>query len=168
MTDPQQQYQQPYPPQQAAYPGYAQQPGYGDIAPYQGLPQPGYAQPGYAAPGHPPAGYPAPGFPGGYGVDPATGLPLSDKSKIAAGLLQLFLGGFGVGRFYLGYGTIGGVQLGIHILGWFLFFLGFLTFGIGMLVAMVLWMGGGIWALIDAIMMFTGGVRDAQGRPLRS
>ena len=32
-----------------------------------------------------------------------TGQPLSDKSKIVAGILQLFLGGFGAGRFYTGH-----------------------------------------------------------------
>jgi hypothetical protein len=37
-----------------------------------------------------------------YQVD-ANGRPLSDKSKLVAGLLQIFLGGFGIGRFYLGY-----------------------------------------------------------------
>lgn len=167
MTDPQQPYGQQYNPYaqqgydpQPSYDPYAQQQPYG-IAPYQG----GYGQPGY-----PQAGYPQPGYAmgGGYGVDPATGLPLSDKSKVVAGLLQLFLGGFGVGRFYLGYGVIGGLQLGIHVIGWFFFFLGFLTFGIGMLIAMLFWMAGGIWALIDAIMMLTGSVRDAQGRVLLS
>jgi len=108
---------------------------------------------GYGAP-PPPQGYgPPPGFgppapgmvqPGApYGVDPATGMPLSDKSRLAAGLLQLFLGGFGVGRFYLGYTGIGLLQL---------------FFG---------WMTCGIWPLIDGIMMLTGKVPDAQGRPLR-
>ena len=64
----------------------------------------------------------------------------------AAGLLELFLGGFGVGRFYLGYTGIGLAQIAVT----------FLTFGIG-----------GIWPFIDAIMMLTGNVRDAQGRTLR-
>ncbi|SDQ98096.1 TM2 domain-containing protein [Tsukamurella pulmonis] len=176
MTDPyqpkqpygEQPYQQPYPPQQAAYPGYGQQPGYGEIAPYQGLAQPGYAQPGYGVPAYPQAGYPAPGHPGGYGVDPATGLPLSDKSKVAGGLLQLFLGGFGAGRFYLGYGLIGAIQLPLTVVGWFFFFLGFLTFGIGTIIAMLLFFGVGIWVLIDAIMIFAGAVKDPYGRALRS
>ena len=70
----------------------------------------------------------------------------SDKSKLTAGLLHLFLGGFGVGRFYLGYTGIGLAQIAVT----------FLTLGIG-----------GIWPLIDAIMMLTGNVRDAQGRTLR-
>jgi TM2 domain-containing membrane protein YozV len=77
-----------------------------------------------------------------YGRDPVTGEPLSDKSKMTAGLLQLFLGGFGVGRFYMG--------------------------DTGIAVGQLLTCGGlGIWALIDAIMILTGKVRDNQGRPLR-
>ena len=39
------------------------------------------------------------------------GVPLSDKSKVAAGVLQLFLGGFGVGRFYTGHVGIAIAQL---------------------------------------------------------
>lgn len=170
MTDPQQPYGQQYDPYAKqgydpqpypSYDPYAQQQPYGAIAPYQG----GYGQPGYPQAGYPQTGY-GPG--GGYGVDPATGLPLSDKSKVAAGLLQLFLGGFGVGRFYLGYGMIGGLQLGLYMVGWFFFFLGFITFGIGMAISVLFFLGVGVWALIDAIMMFTGSVKDAQGRTLRS
>ena len=41
-----------------------------------------------------------------YGLD-AYGRPLSDKSKLVAGLPQIFLPSFGVGRFYLGYTNIG-------------------------------------------------------------
>jgi TM2 domain-containing membrane protein YozV len=65
----------------------------------------------------------------------AHGQPLSDKSKLTAGLLELFLGGFGVGRFYLGYTGIGFAQIAVTLL----------TFGIG-----------GIWPFVDAIMMLTG------------
>jgi TM2 domain-containing membrane protein YozV len=90
-------------------------------------------------PGQP--GMMVPGAP--YGVDPMTGIPFSDKSKVIAGLLQLFLGFFGAGRFYTGHTTIGILQF---------------LFG---------WMTCGIWPLVDAIMMFAGKVTDAQGRPLR-
>ena len=38
-----------------------------------------------------------------FGVDPLTGLPYSDKSQVVAGLLQIFLNGFAVGRFYTGH-----------------------------------------------------------------
>ena len=66
----------------------------------------------------------------------------SDKSKMVAGLLGLFLGWFGAGRFYLGYTGLGVAQL--------------LTCG-----------GCGWWSLIDAIFIFTGKVTDAKGRPLK-
>lgn len=102
-------------------------------------------QPGY--PGYPPAsgGYPVaqPGHPAPYG-QPAYGW--SDKSKTTAGLLQILLGSFGVGRFYLGYTGLGIAQIAVV----------WLTCGLG-----------GIWTLIDGIMMLTGKVPDAQGRPLR-
>ena len=81
-----------------------------------------------------------------YGRDPLTGLPLSDKSKVTAGLLQILLGGFGVGRFYLGYTTIGVLQLVVSVV----------TCGIG-----------AIWPLIDGIMILMGNVPDTQGRKLR-
>ncbi|MCB0926380.1 MAG: NINE protein [Mycobacterium sp.] len=114
----------PAPSGQASYPGYPPASG--------GYPA---AQPGYPAPQ---AGYPAP-----YG-QPAYGW--SDKSKTTAGLLQILLGSFGVGRFYLGYTGLGIAQIAVV----------WLTCGIG-----------GIWTLIDGIMILTGKVPDAQGRPLR-
>lgn len=151
MTDPQYPYgqqpysQQPYqqnPPaqqQQQTYPDY-QQPGY----------QQGYAPAGYQAFGADPA---AP-----YGRDPLTGEPLSDKSKMVAGLLQIFLGQFGVGRFYLGDNKTAGIQLGLTLLGYLLAIV-----VIGVFVVL----GVAIWALVDGIMILTGKVRDPQGRPLK-
>lgn len=140
--------------------------------PYQPHQPPGYGypqQPGGLSqynPGYPPqpagyAGYPHqqidPSAP--YGRDPATGQPLSDKSAVAAGLLQLFLGWFGAGRFYIGSTTVAVVQLAGFLVSVFLsiFLIGF-----------VLWTFLGIWVFIDAIMMFTGSVKDGQGRKLRS
>jgi TM2 domain-containing membrane protein YozV len=73
--------------------------------------------------------------------------PLSDRSKLTAGLLGIFYGCFGVGRFYLGYTGIGIAQLAAT----------WLTCGIG-----------GIWPLIDAIVILAGKVPDAQGRALRA
>lgn len=109
---------------------------------------PGGPPPGFSGyPGAPPgyAGGP-PGYPGydpqaPYGRNPQ-GEPYSDKSRLTAGLLELFLGHFGVGRFYLGDNGIGLAQL--------------LTCG-----------GCYVWALVDAIMMLSGSVRDKYGRPLR-
>ena len=73
---------------------------------------------------------------------PAASGELSDKSKMVAGLLGIFLGSMGVGRFYLGYTGIGVAQL--------------LTCG-----------GCGWWSLIDSIMILMDKVPDAQGRKLK-
>ncbi|WOC12862.1 hypothetical protein [Gordonia sp. MP11Mi] len=85
------------------------------------------------------------------GVDPSTGIPFSDKTKVAAGLLQLFLGGLGAGRWYVGTYGIAATQLILWIVGWLL---SFVIIGIPILI------GVWLWVLIDAIMMFTGSVRD--------
>jgi hypothetical protein len=122
-------YAQPGDPAQS---GYAQS-GYGQPG---GYPQPGYPQPGYPQPGY---AYAAPQF-------DEWGNPLSDKSKMVAGLLQIFLGSFGVGRFYLGYSGIAIAQIAVT----------WLTCGLG-----------GIWPFIDGIMMLTGKVPDSGGRKLR-
>ncbi len=136
----------PPPPGQQSYPpppsGGGYPPSGGGYPPSGG----GYPQspdPYSAPPPPPPVPYGQPGA--SYGVDPY-GRQLSDKSKITAGLLQFFLGGFGVGRFYLGYTNIGILQIVATVF----------TCGIGAL-----------WPLIDSIMIFTGQVPDAQGRPLR-
>lgn len=81
-----------------------------------------------------------------YGRHPATGEPFSDKQKLTAGLLGILLGAFGAGRFYLNQPGIAVAQIAVT----------WLTCGIG-----------GIWPLIDGIMMLTGSVRDQHGRPLR-
>ena len=76
---------QPYDP--AAQGGYQQQ-AYQDPA----------AQAGYAQPGYPVGAYTAPGYPAGAGAYVA-----DQKSKVAAGLLGIFLGCFGAHNFYLGH-----------------------------------------------------------------
>lgn len=118
----------------------------------------GTTPPNYPPPGqYPmPPQYPPPGAPGGY-VDPAapfgrhpiTGEPLSDKSKVVAGLLQLLglFGLVGIGRIYLGYTGLGIAQLVV----------GLVTCGIGAVV----------WGIVDGVLILTDKVRDPQGRPLR-
>jgi TM2 domain-containing membrane protein YozV len=78
--------------------------------------------------------------------DPVTGLPLSDKSKLVAGILQLALGGFGAGRFYTGHAGMAVAQIAVT----------WLTCGFG-----------GLWPLIDGITLLINGGTDAQGRKLR-
>jgi TM2 domain-containing membrane protein YozV len=106
-------------------------------------PSPGYA--GYTAPGLPPGAYgvssQAP-----YGLHPVTGIPYSDKNKLVAGLLQIFLP-FGIGRFYVGDTRTGVWQLLVTVL----------TCGIGSL-----------WSFIDGIIYLATDSKDAQGYMLRS
>jgi TM2 domain-containing membrane protein YozV len=91
-----------------------------------------------------------------YGRHPFTGEPLSDKSKLVAGLLQLLglVGVLGIGRIYLGQTSFGVAQL----VGCFLF--GVVTCGFGFIVPV-------IWGIVDAVLIFTDKVRDPMGRPLR-
>ena len=112
---------------------------------YGGAPPPGGYGPPPGAYGAPPAqGMMQPNAP--YGIEPTTGLPYSDKSKMVAGLLQIFLGTFGAGRFYTGHTGVAIAQIAVS----------WLTCGIG-----------AIWPLIDGVMMLTGKVPAAEGRPLR-
>jgi TM2 domain-containing membrane protein YozV len=94
-----------------------------------------------------------------FGRDPATGVPLSDKSAVTAGLLQLFFGVFGIGRFYIGTTQIAALQLCLGLVG--------ILFGLFCLVGLPVLLGVAVWAVIDAIMMFTGSVKDNFGRKLR-
>lgn len=147
----------PPPPGGGAPPG-----GYGGPPGGYGGPPGGYGAPPPGGYGPPPGGYgpppPAPGFggpmPGAgmmqphapFGVDPMTGMPFSDKSKMIAGLLNIgctFIGIGGVGRFYTG-----------HI-------------GLGVAQLLIGWATCGIWPIVDGIFMLMGKVPDAQGRPLR-
>lgn len=68
------------------------------------------------------------------------------KSKLAAGLLGIFLGGLGVHNFYLGYTGKAIAQILLS-----------LCFGIG-----------AIWGLIEGILILTGSInKDAKGVPLK-
>jgi len=68
------------------------------------------------------------------------------KSKTTAGILGILLGGLGVHRFYLGYTTIGIIQIVLSIC----------TFGIA-----------GLWGFIEGILILTGSINtDAAGNPL--
>ena len=132
---------QPYDPvAQGGYQGGFQQQAYQDPA----------VQAGYAQPGYPVGAYTAPGYPAGAYV-------ADQKSKVAAGLLGIFLGCFGAHNFYLGYTGKAVAQLLITLLS-----LGFLAFI------------SGIWALIEGILILSAqpgaqpwGI-DARGVPLSS
>ncbi|GAA2372188.1 hypothetical protein GCM10009855_09380 [Gordonia cholesterolivorans] len=68
------------------------------------------------------------------------------------------MGGFGIGRWYIGTHGVAAGQLVL----WFVALVtSFFVIGV------VLFVGLGIWVLVDAIMIFTGSVRDGDGRVLR-
>ena len=60
----------------------------------------------------------------------AVGSTTSRKSKIAAGLFAIFLGGLGIHKFYLGYTVPGVILLLSTFLGWLLFFIPNIVIGI--------------------------------------
>lgn len=130
-------YQQPYEGQQPPYgqqqspygqPPFGQQPPYGQQAQYQ---QP-YGQP----------------------VGPVYG-GYNQKSKLAAGLLGIFLGGLGIHNFYLGYQKRALIQLLVCLIG------GIVTCGIAA-IAME------IWGLVEGIQILTGSIAvDANNVPLK-
>ncbi len=110
---PVQEYQQPVQNYQQPVQNY-QQPAQG----YQ-QPAPGYQQPAYAP-------------------TPAA----SDKNKVAAGLLGIFLGSLGIHKFYLGYNKAGVIMLLVTLIG------GAITFGVAAAVMEII-------ALIEGIMYLT-------------
>ena len=69
----------------------------------------------------------------------------SDKTKIAAGLLGLFLGSIGVHKFYIGDSKAGVIRIVVTVV----------TCGIG-----------GLWGVIEGIMILANGGVDAEGKEL--
>ena len=68
------------------------------------------------------------------------------KSKMAAGLLGIFLGAWGIHNFYLGNTTRGIIQI---------------------VVTLVTGGCGGLWGFIEGIMILCGSINtDANGNPL--
>lgn len=85
------------------------------------------------------------------GAAPAPAVNPNAKSKIAAGLLGIFLGGFGVHNFYLGYTGKAVAQLLISVL------------SCGFLAAV-----SSIWGLVEGIMILCGNIKcDAKGNLLK-
>lgn len=71
---------------------------------------------------------------------------MNQKSKMAAGLLGIFLGAWGIHNFYLGFNKKAIIQIVVSLV----------TCGIG-----------GIWGFIEGIMILCGKINtDANGNPL--
>lgn len=69
------------------------------------------------------------------------------KSKIAAGLLGIFIGSLGIHNFYLGFTKKAVIQIIVTLI----------TFGIG-----------GIWGFIEGVLILVGKISvDANGVPLQ-
>lgn len=80
------------------------------------------------------------------------------KSKMAAGLLGIFLGSFGVHNFYLGYTTKAIIQLVCTVVGILLS-----CIGVGVFIVA----GISIWGLVEGIMILCGKIDvDGKGNPL--
>ena len=76
------------------------------------------------------------------------------KSRMAAGLLGIFLGGLGIHNFYLGNTNRALIQLLVGLLG------GAVTCGVA---SLAIW----IWGLVEGIQILSGTITtDAQGHPL--
>ncbi len=132
----QQAYQQPY--QQQAYQQQAyQQPYQQQAYQQQAYQQQPYQQQAYQQQPYQQQAYQTNGYPN---------MMTPPKSKMAAGLLGIFLGGFGVHNFYLGFTSKAVIQIVVSLI----------TCGIGSL-----------WGFIEGIMILTGSINtDASGRPL--
>ena len=105
------------------------------------------------------------------------------KSKVAAGLLAIFLGGYGVHNFYLGYYKKAVVQLCLVIFAYIMYFVsifsmafsanhmteaGAVGFVIALLALLVIIIGVGIWAFVEGILIFCGKInKDGKGRRLK-
>jgi hypothetical protein len=131
------------------------------------LPVPYPPAPASYPPVYPPA-YQAAGF----GYDPISGQPYSEKSKVIAGLLQLLPGivfSFGgIGRIYAGNTTLGAVQMAASVVGWICFWCGILANIFVLFLPLVVYVGIWFWFVIDAIVIFAGRPVDGQGRLLRN
>ena len=94
------------------------------------------------------------GLAGGVAPQAAPGVAptgAASKSKLVAGLLAIFIGSLGIHNFYLGNNGKAIAQLLLTLLSCG-------VFGVF----------SGIWALIEAVMIFTGSINtDANGIPLK-
>ena len=84
---------------------------------------------------------------------PGYNAPVQGKSRVVAGLLNLFLGGFGVGDFYLGYTQYGIYKIVISVA---ILVLGFLDLGFLSNIITLLSYVWSVVLLVVAIMTFMG------------
>ena len=96
---------------------------------------------------------------------PSFNAPAQGKSRVVAGLLNLFLGGFGAGEFFLGYTQYGIYKIVISVA---IMVLGFLDLGFLSTIITLLSYAWSVVLLVVAIMTFLGKwiyEKDANGVP---
>lgn len=92
-------------------------------------------------------------------------VPTADaKSKLAAGLLGIFLGVFGIHNFYLGYTAKAVVQLVVTILA---ILIGCCSLFILGIFSAIMIFGVWVWSFVESVMILTGNIdTDGNGKPL--
>ena len=93
------------------------------------------------------------------------------KHKLAAALFAVFLGVFGVHSFYMGQTGKGFLQLGLTALGLGLYIGGIAsyvsgagqTFPVLALVGLLIYLGVGIWAIVDFVRILSGSLEPEEG-----
>jgi hypothetical protein len=144
-----------------------EQPGHYGPQPGQYGPQPGHYGPQPVPHTGQPKPYPIADPAAPYGRDPVTGKPLSNKSKLAAGVLQFLWGGpFGAGNLYLGDVKLCLLHLAAFFGGMFLVLLGILSLLFTMLGAFLAF-GSVAFAWWETYLIFTDRMPDKDGRQLR-
>ena len=102
-----------------------------------------------------------------YNVQGGYGQPQQpqQKSRVAAGLLGIFLGCFGIHNFYLGYKSKALVQCLVSSI---TLVLGICTSWLGIGIVLLLVPSGiAIWGLVEGILILAGNIGSADGIPLR-
>ena len=110
-----------------------------------------------------------------------TAQEISPKSRLVAFLLCAFAGSVGAHNFYVGRIRRGIIQLVLMIGGFIVYFSSVLSlafwvdessepaaFLVGVLIALVPMMVGGLWIFIDLIMILAGTFKDKNRRPLKN
>jgi hypothetical protein len=109
-----------------------------------------------------------------FGRDPVTGNPLSNKSKLAAGVLQFLWGGpFGAGNLYLGDTKRCLIHVGAFWGAFFVIMFGGLVGAVSALGYVIMFLGAlmgfgsVLFAWYEVFLIFTDRVTDKDGRQLK-
>ena len=113
-------------------------------------------------------------------IPPQPVIPKDARSRVVAGLLGIFLGGFGAHNFYIKRTGRAVIQLLVSLV-YLIAYISFMVFvrlstdyfaiglfGILIFVGFLARVGIGIWAFVESILLFCGNTKvDGRGRPFR-